>query len=139
MADKAVTLWMHGGGWYSRETSDVSWLELLGLTVIHARFRLSGEANWPAQLEDLRAEARAARMAGVPLIVAGDSSGGHLALHLGLRGVDRPGDVDAIMAFEPPVDPLAGDWPRTRVEGNPCTDCWGTCRHPAMRPPATAR
>jgi acetyl esterase len=119
MVDKAVVLWMHGGGWYSRETVDVSGLERLGLRVVHARFRLSGEATWPAQLEDLRAEARAARLAGVPFVVAGDSSGGHLALHLGLRGVDRPGDVDAIVAFEPPVDPLAADWPRARVDGNP--------------------
>lgn len=119
MADEAVALWMHGGGWYSREAGDVSWLERLGPRVVHARFRLSSEARWPAQLEDLRAEARAARVPGVPLIVAGDSSGGHLALHLGLRGVDRPGDVDAILAFEPPVDPLAADWPRARVDGNP--------------------
>jgi acetyl esterase len=119
VVDEALVLWMHGGGWYSRETSDVSWLERLGLRVVHARFRLSGEARWPAQLDDLRAEARAARVPGAPFIVAGDSSGGHLALHLGLRGIDRPGDVDAIMALEPPVDPLAADWPRTRIEGNP--------------------
>jgi len=119
MADRAVVLWMHGGGWYTRETGDVSWLERFGLRVVHARFRLSGEANWPAQLADVRAEARAARVPGTPFIVAGDSSGGHLALHLGLRGIDRPGDVDAIMALEPPIDPLAADWPRARAEGNP--------------------
>ncbi|WP_233513215.1 alpha/beta hydrolase family protein [Micromonospora craterilacus] len=65
------------------------------------------------------AEARAARLPGSPLIVAGASAGAHLALHVGLRGVDRPGDVDAVLAFEPPVDPLAPDWPRARVEGNP--------------------
>ena len=119
MVDEAVVLWVHGGGWYSRETSDVSWLEGFGLRIVHARFRLSSEALWPAQLDDLRAEARAARVPGAPFIVAGDSSGGHLALHLGLRGIDRPGDVDAIMAVEPPIDPLAGDWPRARIEGNP--------------------
>jgi acetyl esterase len=119
MANGPVVLWIHGGGWYSRETSDVSWLEGLGARLIHARFRLSGEALWPAQLDDLRSEARAARAPDSPFIVAGDSSGGHLALHLGLRGIERPGDVDAIMALEPPVDPLAGDWPRARAEGNP--------------------
>jgi acetyl esterase len=119
MIGETVVLWIHGGGWYSRETNDVSWLERLGLRVVHARFRLSGEARWPAQLDDLRAEAAAARVPGVPFIVAGDSSGGHLALQLGLRGIHRPGDVDAIMAFEPPVNPFAEDWPRTRAEGNP--------------------
>lgn len=119
MADGAVVLWVHGGGWYSRDSTDVSLFELLGMRVTHARYRLSGEATWPAQLDDLRAEARAARVPGVPLIVAGASAGGHLALHLGLRGVDRPGDVAAVLAFEPPVDPLASDWPRARAEGNP--------------------
>lgn len=119
MTREAVVLWLHGGGWYSRETSDVSWLERLGLHVVPAQYRLSGEALWPAQLDDVRAAARAARVAGAPFIVAGDSSGGHLALHLGLRGIDRPGDVDAVMAFEPPIDPLAEDWPRARAEGNP--------------------
>lgn len=119
MGDGAVVLWVHGGGWYSRDSTDVSLFELLGMRVVHARYRLSGEATWPAQLDDLRAEARAARLPGVPLIVAGASAGGHLALHLGLRGVDHPGDVDAVLAFEPPVDPLAPDWPRARAEGNP--------------------
>lgn len=119
MADRAVVLWMHGGGWHSRDTTDVSWLERLGLRVVHARFRLSDEAAWPAQLDDVRAEARACRVPGMPFIVAGDSSGGHLALHLGLRGIHHPGDVDAVLAFEPPVDPLAADWPRTRIDGNP--------------------
>ncbi|WP_213000958.1 alpha/beta hydrolase [Winogradskya consettensis] len=119
MVNQAVVLWIHGGGWHSREASDASWLEGLGVRLVHARFRLSGEARWPAQLEDLRSEARAARVPGSPFIVAGDSSGGHLALQLGLRGVERPGDVDAIMALEPPVDPLAADWPRARAEGNP--------------------
>lgn len=119
MGDSAVVLWVHGGGWYSRDSTDVSLFEVLGMRVVHARYRLSGEATWPAQLDDLRAEARAARVPGVPLIVAGASSGAHLALHVGLRGVDRPGDVDAVLAFEPPVDPLAPDWPRARVEGNP--------------------
>ncbi|MGW4156917.1 alpha/beta hydrolase [Micromonospora chersina] len=135
MTCEAVVLWMHGGGWYSRETSDVSWLERLGLKVVPAQFRLSGEALWPAQFEDVRAAARAARVAGAPFIVAGDSSGGHLALHLGLRGIDRPGDVDAVMAFEPPVDPLAEDWPRARAEGNPWHRLLGHV--PAPRDPAT--
>ncbi|MFR9777447.1 alpha/beta hydrolase fold domain-containing protein [Micromonospora sp. MS34] len=119
MGDGAVVLWVHGGGWHSREDTDVSLFENLGLRLVHARYRLSGEATWPAQLDDLRAEARAALVPGIPLVVAGASAGGHLALHLGLRGVDRPGDVDAVLAFEPPVDPLAPDWPRARAEGNP--------------------
>ncbi|MGN9808894.1 alpha/beta hydrolase [Micromonospora sp. BQ11] len=119
MGDGAVLLWVHGGGWHSRETTEVSFFEELGLRVVHARYRLSGEATWPAQLDDLRAEARAARVPGRPILVAGVSAGGHLALHLGLRGVDRPGDVAAVLAFEAPSDPLAPDWPRARAEGSP--------------------
>ncbi len=119
MGESAVVLWVHGGGWYLRESTDVSLFETLGMRVVHARYRLSGEATWPAQLDDLRAEARAVRLPGSPFFVAGVSAGAHLALHVGLRGVDCPGDVDAVLAFEPPVDPLAPDWPRARAEGNP--------------------
>ncbi len=119
MGSAAVVLWVHGGGWHSRDSTDVSLFEALGMQVVPARYRLSGEATWPAQLDDVRAEAAAARVPGLPLIVAGASAGAHLALHLGLRGVNRAGDVDAVLAFEPPVDPLAPDWPRARAEGNP--------------------
>ncbi|WP_422734867.1 alpha/beta hydrolase fold domain-containing protein [Micromonospora sp. WMMD558] len=119
MVDGAVLLWVHGGGWHSRDTTDVSLFEELGMRVVQARYRLSGEATWPAQLDDVRAEARAALLPGRPLVVAGDSAGAHLALQVGLRGVDVPGDVDAVLALEPPVDPLAPDWPRGRAEGNP--------------------
>lgn len=135
MLDGAVLLWVHGGGWHSRDTTDVSLFEELGMRVVHARYRLSGEATWPAQLDDVRAEARAARVPGRPLVVAGDSAGAHLALHVGLRGVDVPGDVAGVVAFETPVDPLAADWPRGRSDGNPWHRLLGHL--PAPGDPAT--
>jgi acetyl esterase len=130
-----VLLWVHGGGWHSRDSTDVSLFDRLGLRVVAARYRLTGEATWPAQLDDVRAEARRARAPGVPLVVAGDSAGAHLALHVGLRGVDHPGDVDAVVALEPAADPLAADWPRARTEGNPWQRLLG--HMPAADDPAT--
>ncbi|MER7456377.1 alpha/beta hydrolase [Micromonospora sp. NPDC126480] len=135
MLDGAVLLWVHGGGWHSRDITDVSLFADLGLRVVHARYRLSGEATWPAQLDDVRAAARAARAPGRPLLIAGDSAGAHLALHVGLRGVDAPGDVTGVVALEPPVDPLAADWPRGRSEGNPWHQLLG--HRPAPGDPAT--
>jgi acetyl esterase/lipase len=117
---RAVVLWLPGGGWHTLASSDLSYFENAGLRVVEGRYRLSDVATWPAQLDDVRAAARAAqeqaRADGLPLLVAGDSAGAHLALHVGLRG--RPGDVAAVVAVEPPVDPLAPDWPPPRVEGS---------------------
>ena len=38
----------------------------------------------------------------------------------------------AIMALEPPVDPLAADWPRARAEGNPWNRLLGRAQCPAL-------
>jgi acetyl esterase len=131
----AVLLWVHGGGWHSQDTTDVSLFDKLGLQVVHARYRLSGQATWPAQLDDVRAEARAARVDGLPLVLAGESAGAHLALQAGLRGVDAPGDVDAVIGLAAPADPLASDWPRARSDGNPWQRLLGHL--PADDDPAT--
>nr|MDT0658558.1 alpha/beta hydrolase [Micromonospora sp. DSM 115978] len=132
-----VVLWLHGGGWQARSTEDGAALADHGLLVVPGGYRLSAEAHWPAQLADVRAAARAARERadGLPLLVAGDAAGAHLALHLGLRGVDRRDDVDGVLAFWPPVDPLAEDWLRSRGGDDP----WGRLlgHPPAAQDPAT--
>ncbi len=116
-------IWLHGGAWMKRHAGERS-REILaahGLDVVPVTHRLSGEATWPAQLDDVRAAVRELRAErpGVRVLVAGRSSGAHLALHLGLRGVDAPDDVAAVIACSPPVDPLAADWPEPRVAGSP--------------------
>ncbi|MFI6133132.1 alpha/beta hydrolase [Micromonospora sp. NPDC051141] len=139
MTERGVLLWIHGGGWRARSAEDGAALASLGLRVVAADYRFSHEARWPAQLDDVRAAARAARAAagGRPLLVGGDSAGGMLALHLALRGVDRPGDVTAALAYWAPVDPLDDEQRRRRAPGDdPWADLLG--HPPAAGDPATA-
>ncbi len=116
-------IWLHGGAWMERHAGERSRALLAehGLDVVPVTYRLSHEATWPAQLEDVRSAARKVRAdhPDAPLLVAGTSSGAHLAVHLGLRGVDAPDDVSAVIACAPPVDPLAADWPECREDGSP--------------------
>lgn len=137
MTERAVLLWIHGGGWRARASEDGAALAAHGLRVVPADYRLVPEARWPAQLDDVRAAARRARAeAGeLPLLVAGDSAGGMLALHLALRGVDRPDDVAGVLAYWPPVDPLAADWKRLRAGDDPWEGLLG--RPPAAGDPVT--
>ncbi|MFR9778700.1 alpha/beta hydrolase [Micromonospora sp. MS34] len=137
MTERAVLLWIHGGGWRARSTEDGAALAPLGLRVMAATYRFAHEARWPAQLDDVRAAARAARVAadGLPLLVGGDSAGAMLALHLALRGVDRPGDVAAALAYWAPVDPLDPEFRRLRPHDDPWTDLLG--HRPAEGDPAT--
>ncbi|MEV6980738.1 alpha/beta hydrolase fold domain-containing protein [Sphaerisporangium sp. NPDC051017] len=120
---RPTRIWIHGGAWMRRHASERSReiLSAQGLHVVTATHRLSDEAIWPAQLDDVREAARAARAErpDAPLLVGGRSSGGHLALQLGLRGIDAPDDVAGVIAVSPPVDPLAADWPESRAAGSP--------------------
>ncbi|MDG4789454.1 alpha/beta hydrolase [Micromonospora sp. WMMD1102] len=139
MTERGIVLWLPGGGWRGWSDEDGAALAGHGLTVVQGRYRLSTEATWPAQLDDVRAAAREplarARSAGLPFLVAGDSAGGHLALHLGLRGVTEPGDVDGVLAFWSPVDPLDEEWLRARGDDNPWVALLG--HRPAAGDPAT--
>ena len=94
-------LWVHGGAWWEgdRRLLPEIWpagglfadLVAAGLAVATVDYRLSGEAPWPAQLDDvrdaltfLRARADALRIDPTRVGVAGDSAGGHLAAMLAL-------------------------------------------------------
>ncbi|MFG2057085.1 alpha/beta hydrolase [Micromonospora sp. NPDC048930] len=137
MTERAVLLWIHGGGWRGRYHEDGAALAPLGLRVVAATYRFVDEARWPAQLDDVRAAARSARAVagGLPLLVGGDSAGGMLALHLALRGVDRPGDVAAGLAYWAPHDPLDPEYRRLRADDDPWAGLLG--HPPAAGDPAT--
>lgn len=137
MKQIGAVLWLHGGGWRARSTETGEALTEHGLLVVPGSYRLTDTAVWPAQLADVRAAARRARgQAGdLPLLVAGDSAGAHLALHLGLRGIDRRDDIAGVLAFWPPVDPLAEDWLRTRGDNDPWVGLLG--HRPTDRDPTT--
>ena len=95
-------MWLHGGGYLlgSPDTHAFAagWLaDLTGLAVAVPAYALAPENPWPAQLRDALSVVDALR----PLAVVGDSSGGHLALHVALR---RPGKLNSLVLFSPNTD-----------------------------------
>lgn len=111
-------MWVHGGAWWEgdrRFLPDV-WehgslfrdLVGAGLAVATVDYRLSGEARWPAQLDDVRdalgfLREHAAELGLGPIGVAGESAGGHLAAMLALTD-----EVQAAALLYPVTDLL--DW-----------------------------
>ena len=115
-----------GGGW---KTGERSQQKVYGLALAQAGFvclatdyRLSSEANWPAQLEDvqnairwLRMHCEEFRIDPERIAVSGNSSGGHLALMAAATGdavsvsqdeIDAgafSSGVSAVCAFYPPT------------------------------------
>ncbi|RBY97600.1 alpha/beta hydrolase [Blastococcus sp. TF02-8] len=121
-----LVVWLHGGGWLrgSRGVGAEQRLAPLadhGVAVAAVRYRLSGEATFPAPLDDARAAVRWLRahaaehgLDGTRIGVWGASAGGHLASLLGLTddGADAErGDasVQAVVAWFPPTDLLRRD------------------------------
>ncbi len=87
-----AVLWIHGGGWSggSHRGNGVVWLATQGYFTASIEYRLSGEAKWPAQIEDcklgvrwLRANAAKYNVDPNRIGCAGSSAGGHLVACLG--------------------------------------------------------
>ncbi|UOZ05304.1 alpha/beta hydrolase fold domain-containing protein [Amycolatopsis sp. WQ 127309] len=103
-------VYLHGGGWRRgsrRTTIPASLCPTLaerGFAVAAADYRLSGEARFPAQLEDVRAAITWLRseVDCAATFLWGESAGAHLALLAALDG----GDVDGVVAWYPPTDLL---------------------------------
>jgi acetyl esterase/lipase len=102
-----AVLFLHGGGWRmgSRHLAGPAFADAVptpfeqvahaGIAVASADYRLSGEAQWPAQLHDakaavrwLRARAGELGIDGERIGAWGESAGGHLAELLGLTTDD---------------------------------------------------
>lgn len=86
-------LLIHGGAWAQGDRSQLRGygilLGRLGYTSVACEYRLSGEAKWPAQLEDVKAALRWMRASSAQLgidadkiAVSGNSAGAHLSLML---------------------------------------------------------
>lgn len=103
----ACVLWIHGGAWLEgdRRSLPYNWPEGLffrslveaGLAVATVDYRLSGEARWPAQLDDvgdalrfLRERADDFGVDPTRIAVAGESAGGHLAAMLAVAPQGPP-------------------------------------------------
>jgi len=115
-----VVVWVHGGAWRSGSKNDVPvkrWLEA-GFALASVDYRLSPEAQFPAQVHDIKSAIRFlqanADKYGIDagkIIVAGSSAGGHLAALVGVsNGVqelegnvgvspDRPARIRATVSF----------------------------------------
>jgi acetyl esterase/lipase len=114
-----VVIHVHGGGWRrgSRRhplpalgAGFYPGLAAAGVAVAAIDYRLSGEARYPAAVDDVRAAVAWARTAlpsyGItpgPLVLWGDSAGGHLALLTALTAADDTA-VDGVVAWFPVTD-----------------------------------
>ncbi|SMP41541.1 Acetyl esterase/lipase [Neorhodopirellula lusitana] len=90
-------VWVHGGGWQSGSkeggVNQVSRMVAEGFVGATIEYRLTGEAPFPAQIEDckcairfLRAHAKEYGIDPERIAVAGSSAGGHLVALLGTSG-----------------------------------------------------
>lgn len=113
-------IWVHGGAWRAGlkdEVPVIRWREL-GYAIASVQYRLSPEAQFPAQIHDIKAAIRFLRANAAKLhldpqrfVIAGSSAGGHLAALTGVSGglaalegtvgehLSQPSDVQAIVSF----------------------------------------
>jgi acetyl esterase/lipase len=105
-----VVVWFCGGGWrgMSRFGPPVvsAWLAGHGFAVIGADYRVSGEAQFPAAVDDgcdvvrwVRRHGKKQGLDAQRVGTWGDSAGGHLAALVGLKM-----KVQAVAAYCPPTD-----------------------------------
>jgi len=115
-----VVLFLHGGGWRlgSRRVmvphalpDGFARLTAAGLAVVSADYRLSGEARFPAQLDDVRDALAWVAASGAEhgvdpsrIVLWGESAGATLAL---LVGLGAPEGVRGIVDWYGPTDLLA--------------------------------
>lgn len=89
--DRAAILIIHGGGWVQGDRSQLRGygiqLARLGFLTVCSEYRLSTEAKWPAQIQDvnaairwMRANAATLGLDPAKIAISGNSAGGHLAL-----------------------------------------------------------
>jgi acetyl esterase/lipase len=123
-----AVIFIHGGGWFEGSQKKVSGvLATRGYLVASIEYRLSGEAPWPAQIEDcklgvrwLRANAAKYHVDPDRIACWGHSAGGHLAACVGtmdspaLEGTGGyPGvssKVDAVIDSSGPTDFTKGNF-----------------------------
>jgi acetyl esterase/lipase len=122
-APAPVCLWLHGGGWMRGSRADRAAERLVplaeaGIAVAAVQYRLSGEATFPAPLDDVRAAVRWLRRSAdrfgfdASRVGAwGGSAGGHLAALAGLcpdpaDAEEGDSSVQAVVSWFPTTDLL---------------------------------
>lgn len=126
-----LVIWVHGGGWAAGDKKDGGALFRggylqRGYAVASLNYRLSGDAVFPAQIEDckaairwLRTHAKKYNLDPAHIGVWGSSAGGHLVALLGTTGdirefdvgenLDQSSAVQAVSDFFGPTDLLQMD------------------------------
>lgn len=105
-----VVVLVHGGGWKAGYRSEFAPMAVRlaqrGFAAVTISYRLSGEARYPAALEDVqqavrwvRAHAQQLRIDPQRIVLAGGSAGGQLASLAGLTGKDGA-EVQAIVNID---------------------------------------
>ncbi|MDX2269162.1 MAG: alpha/beta hydrolase [Bryobacter sp.] len=109
---KPLVVWVHGGAWRNGNKEGTPALGLLqhGFAVASIRYRLTGQAAFPAQIDDCRAAIRFLRAHASKynynaskIGVWGSSAGGHLVALLGTLG-EREDKVQAVVDWYGPTD-----------------------------------
>jgi acetyl esterase/lipase len=132
-----VVIYLHGGGWRlgSRELVSPAFRDwnpglltrvaAAGFVVAAADYRFSGEARFPAQLEDVHRAldwviANGAEHGADParILLWGDSAGGHLAA-LAAMGMPQRPELRGVVAWYPITDLLAIQADAEAVGGEP--------------------
>ena len=109
-----IVVSIHGGGFMFGDKSDPDGLDMFlraGIAVASINYRLSDEATWPGQEDDLmdafafvRANGAALGYDGTRVAVFGASAGGHLASVAAIRLAADPGTaLKAAVVWFPPV------------------------------------
>ena len=102
----APVIWLHGGGYAfgSPETHlrpAAALARMTGRRVVLPRYPLAPEATWPTPLDHALGVARGL---GGPVVLAGDSAGGHLALVAALALARAGAPAEALLLFSPNTD-----------------------------------
>jgi acetyl esterase/lipase len=111
-----LVVYIHGGAFFMGDKTDGAAerqaLVTAGFAVASVNYRLTGEAIWPAQMEDLKAAFAFLRACagelgfdGARMASFGPSAGGHLSASIGITLAAKPETtLDASVVWFPPVD-----------------------------------
>ncbi|WP_196332077.1 alpha/beta hydrolase [Yersinia pseudotuberculosis] len=138
-----VIINVHGGAFFGCDKMDNQLTPALyglskGYAVVNINYRLSPEAAWPAQINDLKAAIKFVRANAIKynfdpdnIILMGGSAGGNLVALAGVSGdvksledpklgyPDVSTKVQAVIAWYPPIDFLTMDeqWKKIGIDG----------------------
>jgi len=114
-----IIVWVHGGGWNkgSKDRCPAVWMVTNGFAVASVQYRLSTEAQWPAQIKDcrdavrwLRDNAKKYQLDEDQIGAWGSSAGGHLVALMGTlefaKDEGTPARIQAVCDWFGPSDLL---------------------------------